>query len=478
MSRLKNPFGSRMAFLFVLALVVAGPSFADDCEVPDPGPGNPVVLPPAGCGYLSPTQFHMIVQGFPPGTSIQIEPTHFQIICGKCPFAGGICEGQSGGTFPGGEIEKICTKGRLRMKGLGTLAGYERVVDVSLEMETHTDVRPPGSPSTFDTRMHILQGQLPPGDPDFDLLDIKVGAGLGLPVSPGQTTLTDNGDTVTVDSSFDINYELSFIGAAGGPFAGASGTTAGMVTMEAQDVGLEKGEQKCVNSLNKAGGSVVKAQLGAAGSCIKEDAQTVPGPVDVNTCKNDDTNGKVAGAAQKAVDADTARCTPAPEFGRTSGANVGTVGQAQAAAYLDDLYGTTVNLATDGQADCLLSVNKASTKALLAHVKEFNSCKKAQLKADEIPTASDLDLCLGVDAKDKIAKSLTKLGAAIQGSCQVADYATVFPGDCAASGTAAALQDCMEDRMRCRTCLGVSQMDGFTPNCDLFDNGALDTSCS
>ena len=70
-----------------------------------------------------------------------------------------------------------------------------------------------------------LAGQLPPGDPEFDLLRVRAGTHFGLP-SPGHTTLAHlPGGNWSVDSFFDITYESELIGASTGPIAGQSGTT-------------------------------------------------------------------------------------------------------------------------------------------------------------------------------------------------------------------------------------------------------------
>jgi hypothetical protein len=75
-----------------------------------------------------------------------------------------------------------------------------------------------------------LDGQIF-GDPDFDVLRIRAGSNFGLP-SPGQTTLTDNGNgTFAVDSFFDIVYEIEFQGAPGGTLDGLAGTTNASITM-------------------------------------------------------------------------------------------------------------------------------------------------------------------------------------------------------------------------------------------------------
>jgi hypothetical protein len=77
-----------------------------------------------------------------------------------------------------------------------------------------------------------IQGQLPPGDPDFDLLRITAGTSFGMP-SPGHTTLMRlPGGNWAVDSFFDITYRIDFVGHPGGPFGGMSGSTTGTIRMQ------------------------------------------------------------------------------------------------------------------------------------------------------------------------------------------------------------------------------------------------------
>src|SRR5438552_4994356 len=40
------------------------------------GSGGTVSLPPTGCGYVSPSDVHMIINGLPPGTTINIGIEH------------------------------------------------------------------------------------------------------------------------------------------------------------------------------------------------------------------------------------------------------------------------------------------------------------------------------------------------------------------------------------------------------------------
>lgn len=108
-----------------------------------------------------------------------------------------------------------------------------RVLHVPVNGEIMTQPRMPGDPvQSFATDMIRLQGQLPAGDPDFDLLRITAGAGFGLP-SPGHTTLTQlPAGNWNVDSFFDITYRIDFVGAPGGPLAGQSGSAVGTLQFE------------------------------------------------------------------------------------------------------------------------------------------------------------------------------------------------------------------------------------------------------
>jgi hypothetical protein len=191
------------------------------CSVPDSGQGT-ASLPPEGCGYFSPADLHRIIDGLPPGTTIEVAAQH----------AGFINITRTPGGSLGGEVERFDSKLDLSMSGTGGLAGFDRLINVQAACETHTAPRTPGDPvQSFDTDMFALQGQLPPGDPDFDLLRLTAGTGFGLP-SPGHTTLTQRADgTWAVDSFFDITYRIDFVGAPGGPLAGMSGSTTGTIRM-------------------------------------------------------------------------------------------------------------------------------------------------------------------------------------------------------------------------------------------------------
>lgn len=211
----------------VLTIAVAGPASATICIVPDSGgtAALPPQAPSPGCttGYVSPTDFHMIVNGLPPGTTIQVGTEHNRFIN---------VTSMPGGNL-GGEKENFGSTLQLALTGTGSLSGYNRMIQMmNVQVETHIGPRTPGNPvQSFDTDMFALQGQLPPGDPDFDLLVIKAGTGFGMP-SPGHTTLTRApGGGWNVESFFDVAYQIDFVGAPGGPLAGMSGSTTATIRM-------------------------------------------------------------------------------------------------------------------------------------------------------------------------------------------------------------------------------------------------------
>lgn len=217
-----------IAFGFIL-IPMAGVSHAqepDPCIVPNNGMGT-VNLPPDGCQYLSPDDVHRIKDGLPPGTEIILAPIHTNFLCkrhGQC--------GTPGGTL-GGEVEIFDSTAVFQLTGTGALAGWNRLVSIPLNTETHTGKRKNGEPvQSFETDMVRIEGTLV-NDPDFKTLKIVGGTANGYK-SPGKTTLTlqPNG-TYLVDSVFEVNFSISFEGDSEGRLKGLSGTTEGSTTMKA-----------------------------------------------------------------------------------------------------------------------------------------------------------------------------------------------------------------------------------------------------
>jgi hypothetical protein len=209
------------------------PAAMAGCEMPNAA--GTVVLPDPNCPYLSPDDFHMVVDGLPPGTTIVVTGIHRDFLCGQGGIPGTCATPDSSG----GETEVFDSILEMQMEGTGALAGFQRTLLVQVQCVTHTDPRTPGDAvQSFDTEMVHMLGAVA-GDPDFDFFGVRAGSNFGLP-SPGHTTLTrlgPPGSNFAVDSFFDITYEIEFQGAPGSALHGLAGTTQGTVHMVIADGG-------------------------------------------------------------------------------------------------------------------------------------------------------------------------------------------------------------------------------------------------
>lgn len=198
----------------------------EECVVEDNGSGT-IDLPPASCGYLTADELHMIVDGLPPGTTINVHIIHGG-------FSGVMTT--PGGNL-GGEVEQFDSVVFIEMEGTGDLAGFQANIGLNAPVEIHTAPTQPGMPvQTFETEMVALQADLGPlGDGNFEMLNIVAGSDFGL-FSPGETTLYQQTPLVgdpeyIVDSRFEVNYQIEFVGAGGGPLAGMTGITTATVSV-------------------------------------------------------------------------------------------------------------------------------------------------------------------------------------------------------------------------------------------------------
>lgn len=211
-----------------------------------PNTGNQ--FPPENCGYKSDQKQPMeIINGLPPGTTIEITPLFQGVIC-RNPLSTTVCLNVPGGLL-GGDRLLFGSVMVMEMNGTGDLDGFHRILTIDLESEWHTSTRIPTDPiQSFDTEIVQHLGFLLPGDPDFEQLQFVSGAGLGLP-SPGHTDITILPDgNLIVDSFFDISYQIDFVGAPGGALDGLAGSTVGVSHMRSVAT-----ERPCVVPQNQPG---------------------------------------------------------------------------------------------------------------------------------------------------------------------------------------------------------------------------------
>ena len=95
------------------------------CDLPDIGNGT-ALLPPEGCTYINEKELHMMVDGLPPGTDIQVRAIHtaFQ----------GITRTPGSPLDANGETEEFASELQLEMTGTGDLAGFNRTITVNVKI--------------------------------------------------------------------------------------------------------------------------------------------------------------------------------------------------------------------------------------------------------------------------------------------------------------------------------------------------------
>ncbi|MBM4129577.1 hypothetical protein FJ250_00915 [bacterium] len=212
----------RLALLFCCLLLAVAPAAAsaqaDCCVVPDNGNGT-ATLPPAststGCVYAGTTE---IVDGLPPGATIQITGWfgNFTAVT-EAP----------GGVF-GGTISTWQGQFLMNMSGTGSLLGFNRSIVMPLSPWTEIMEFAPrmlAAPVQAGVaRVSQLHSQIAGGDPDFDLLRITAGDNFGLP-SPGAYQVASTFGGWGVSGHFDLMARIDFVGRPGSVLGGMSGST-------------------------------------------------------------------------------------------------------------------------------------------------------------------------------------------------------------------------------------------------------------
>jgi formylglycine-generating enzyme required for sulfatase activity len=253
---------------------------------------------------------------------------------------------------------------------------------------------------------------------------------------------------------------------------------------------LTRTQQRCVVDLNSAGWDAVRAQAKDTRRCLSRASKGKE--TDAQACIAADERGRLARAEQGTGKAESRSCDPAalPGFAYAGSGVVYDAGVAASRALTAALFGpdlgaaAALRSASPTAAACQAKVQKRADVLLDALSSLANRAKADGLRGKKMPPVESADAlaqhllaALAADANGKLARAETRLGEAASAKCGGADLAALFPGYCAGAATPAALTACAADRARCRFCQALERFDALELGCELFDDGANNTSC-
>ena len=275
-----------------------------------------------------------------------------------------------------------------------------------------------------------------------------------------------------------------------------------------------KPDQKCINTVNKNAAKIASAQGKNICACIKEGAEgrvTIQLIGTIDRCITVDRRGNVRKAKAKLDEKIGKDCASYPEdpsgfapVDPTDPNFIKARSMEKDLSLIHGIFGTDLHSVIVREGDpntpnakstskCQQAVAKQAKKCQDKKLKQFLACKKDGMKGKtppgQISSSEDLErLCLQSDPNDpttgqgdpkgKIAKACdTKLQDKIQKKCldKSVDLSVAFPGFDPNSGT---LKDFVEGMVECEVCLFLNAIDGLARDCDLFDDGLANRSCS
>lgn len=253
---------------------------------------------------------------------------------------------------------------------------------------------------------------------------------------------------------------------------------------------------RCLKELWKSGVKVSQTQGKENVSCAKASTAGRLAPMTAQSCLSADTKQRVAKSQERVIEIATKKCaTETPSYGSTDPETVSAVGTSSQIELVTDIFGADVEAGlVDCSEDrdackCQVKALKAAADLSVVELKEFANCTKRALKISTQPflggvlSASELERCLSddtigwsvaADQRGKIAKAASRLANVVDGKCGGVNF---FPGSCVASGSVE-LASCLVDRVDCVTCLAINEMYALAVDCDSYDDGSANASCS
>ena len=252
---------------------------------------------------------------------------------------------------------------------------------------------------------------------------------------------------------------------------------------------LSLNERNCVNQASKKSCRIAKAQGKDISACIEDGAKgRLTGTIE--ECITSDPKGKVLKAMQRYDKKTNRACSAGSGFIRLApAADVKQQAVETELSIIHGIFGSDLDTSAiaeetnEDHSKCQQAIAKAIFKCQDAKWTTYNSCKKKKLRFEEKATsAAELqDECLGTGTS-----SIPDPGGRVSKKCQTDLLKTinkkcpnlnVFPG-CPGPATSLELNLCIDYRIECELCRALNAINGLNRNCDLFDNGVADGSCT
>lgn len=248
-------------------------------------------------------------------------------------------------------------------------------------------------------------------------------------------------------------------------------------------------QRKCLREIHKRLGAVVKAQGRLGAHCLKEISRERLVGLSWSGCSEADTAGKVAKLAAATHAGRLRKCDngelPTGLVDLEDTADVDTANRVARDSVLglgDDILARPASIVRLGgdklAAKCQGEVLKRTHKLLDVAWKEASAAANAALEAG---AANGGGVVVAVEsalaASARFTRAERQLVSKAEKKCAEVSAPVIFRGVCTAA-TTTEVAICAGERVRCRLCLALVDLEALPFDCDLFDDGTANLSCS
>jgi hypothetical protein len=268
----------------------------------------------------------------------------------------------------------------------------------------------------------------------------------------------------------------------------------GAIEVMAAATPLTKGQQMCVNEMNKNGAKVNKTQLKQNERCMKDfqKEKLIP-PMTFDSCMAVDRKDKLLRAWRRTVTRENAKCASLdvpPHFAYTDSATVNGAAEDGALMLTYAIFGgppvLDANLVTKADdkdtAKCQLEMLKRANKLENTVLKEVNKAKKRALKDEAVGSDAALEAKLQavLSSNGKINRAQRMLAKRVDRKCAAlqAHPDEIFPGKCSEGDPSLGeVEACVIAAARCEACAKINAFDDLDLDCDQADDQTVNGSC-